>query len=177
MAEQISRRAQQRHQLRRSTAPFETHTVRFGAGSLNLKDSLDAMEGWARLTNVWHENEGEATARPGQTALATHGSGATCHSIRQLRDPRRRQRHPLLGRRLLACTAASPARPPRSTPATPATRSRSCPHRPPLSGEPWMFVADRARMRKIRADGLALPIGLPAPATPDHRARRPSTRA
>jgi hypothetical protein len=40
------------------------------------------------------------------------------------------------------------------------------PHRPPLSGQPWMFVADSARMRKIRDDGLSLPIGLPAPATP-----------
>src|SRR5262245_45274977 len=63
---------------------FETVIVRFGQLGLNLKDSLDAMEGWSRLTNIWHEHEAEATVRPGLTALATHGGN--CHSIRKLRN-------------------------------------------------------------------------------------------
>ena len=40
------------------------------------------------------------------------------------------------------------------------------PHRPTLSSDPWMWVADRNKMVKVRADGLVLPIGLPAPTTP-----------
>ena len=78
MAEQISRRS---NNITTSPfeSPFENQLTRFGLNGLNLKDSLDAMEGWARLTNIWHENEGEATGRPGQTSLATHG-GTTCHS-------------------------------------------------------------------------------------------------
>ena len=70
MPEQSSKRANQVTSAG-FEEPFETHLVRFGVGGLNLKDSLDAMEGWSRLTNVWHEHEHEATARPGQTAIAT----------------------------------------------------------------------------------------------------------
>jgi hypothetical protein len=164
MAEQISRRAQNVTNSPFEGA-FETHSVRFGSGTLNLKDSLDAMEGWARHTNVWHESEGEATARPGQTTLATHGGGATCHSIRKLRDPDTASTTRFWGvgtavhRGLSGATAAVSS-------GYSGDPLALLPHRPPLSGEPWLFVGDRTKMAKIRADGLALPIGLPAPAAP-----------
>lgn len=164
MAEQISRRAQNVTNAQFEGA-FETHTVRFGSGTLNLKDSLDAMEGWARHTNVWHQNESEATARPGQTSIATHGTGTTCHSIRKLRDPDSASATRFWG---IGSTLHRGA-----TGATAGVASgfsgdplALLPHRPPLSGEPWLFVGDRTKMAKVRADGLALPIGLPAPATP-----------
>jgi len=157
MAEQISRRANAVTGSR-FEGPFENHQVRYGRGTLNLKDSLDAMEGWSRLTNVWHENEGEATARPGLTPVATH-SGGTCHAIRALygANPTR-----FWG---IDTTVQRGATGPTSAVDTgysgdPLT---FVPHRPALSGHPWMYVADRNRMRKIRDDGLSLPIGLPAP--------------
>jgi hypothetical protein len=165
MAEQITRRA---NNVTKAAfdEPFETHTIRLGTGSLNLKDSLDVMEGWSRLTNVWHENEGEATTRPGQTPLATHGGGATCHSLRTLRDPGT----PANTTRFWGVGAAVHRGWTGATASVDSGYSGDpltfCPHRPPLSGEPWMFVADRNRMRKIRADGLSLPIGLPAPDPP-----------
>jgi hypothetical protein len=164
MAEQISRRA---NNVTASAfdSPFETQTVRFGSGTLNLKDSLDAMEGWSRHTNVWHQSEGEATARPGETTVATHGGTATCHSIRKLRDPDAAVTTRFWGvdgavHRGLTGATASVASGFSGDPLA------FLPHRPPLSGEPWLFVGDRLKMAKIRADGLALPIGLPAPATP-----------
>jgi len=164
MAEQISRRA---NNVTKATfdEPFETHTVRLGVGSLNLKDSLDVMEGWSRLTNVWHESEGEATTRPGEAPLATHGGGPV-HSIRKLRDPRtpaNTTRFWGVGSSVHRGWTGATSSVDSGYSGHPLTL---LPHRPPLSGEPWMFVADTARMRKIRADGLALPIGLPAPATP-----------
>jgi len=37
---------------------------------------------------------------------------------------------------------------------------------PAISGQPWAYIANRSRMRKVRVDGLSLPIGLPAPSVP-----------
>ena len=160
MAEQTSRRANPVTSAA-FEAPFETHQVRFGVGGLNLKDALDAMEGWSRMTNVWHEQEQEATARPGQTALASHGASPV-HSVRRLRDPRTGTDTRVWGvgtalHRGLAGTTTAVDTGYSGDPLA------LVPHRPTLSGDPWMFVGDRLRMRKLRADGLCVPIGLPAP--------------
>lgn len=46
------------------------------------------------------------------------------------------------------------------------------PERPPLSGDSWMYIGDRLKMRKVRAyDCLDLPIGLPIPPSIDQRFR------
>ena len=141
--------------------PFENHLVRFGVKGLNLKDSLDVLEGWSRHTNLDHDNMGEATVRPGQTSLAT--AGTAHHSVRTLRDEQAGTFTRLWGIDTDLYLGASGA-----LAAIDAGYSGDpltlLPHRPPLSGDPWMFVADRNRMRKVRADGLDLPIGLPAPA-------------
>ena len=162
MAEQISRRANN-VTTAAFDSPFETHTVRFGSGTLNLKDSLDAMEGWSRHTNVWHEQENEATARPGETVVATHGAtSGTVHSIRKLRDPDSDVTTRFWGvegdlhRGLSGATTVVSS-------GYSGFPLALLPHRPTLSGEPWLFVGDRAKMAKVRADGLALPIGLPIP--------------
>jgi hypothetical protein len=164
MSEQISRRA---NNVTASAfdAPFETPVIRCGVGSLNLKDSLDAMEGWSRMTNIWHEHEGEATGRPGQTSLATFPAGQACHSIRAMRDPSDNTQTRLWGvgtelRRGNTGATASAATGFSGHPLT------LLPHRPPLSGVPWMFIADDNKMVKVRADGLVLPIGLPEPDDP-----------
>jgi hypothetical protein len=39
------------------------------------------------------------------------------------------------------------------------------PHRPTQSPEPWMYVADGSRMRKVRVDGTNYPIGIAPPNT------------
>jgi hypothetical protein len=162
MAEQISRRANNVTSAG-FDQPFETHIVRFGAGGLNLKDSLDAMEGWSRMTNIWHEAENEVTARPGQDPIATHTGD--CHSVRLLRsastsDTRFWGVADQILRGHHGALAVADAGPYSGDPVA------LVPHRPTLSGDSWMFIGDRARMRKISPTGLSVPIGLPAPTTP-----------
>jgi hypothetical protein len=145
------------------TGPFENHPVRYGQGGLNLKDSLDVLDGWARHTNVDHDNNGEATSRPGQTSFAT--GGTKHHSIRRLRDPQTGIDHRVWGIDSSLYQGASGALAQIDTGYS-GDFLTLVPHRPPLSGDPWMFVADRSKMSKVRADGLVLPIGLPAPSAP-----------
>ena len=144
------------------TAPFNTEIVRLGVGGLNLKDAIDAIPQTqlARLTNGDHDVNGVLTSRPGQTSLAT--AGTKHHSVRKLRDPQAGTAPRIWGVDTALYLGASGALSQIDTgySGDPLTL---LPHRPPLSGDPWMFVADRTKMRKVRADGLDLPIGLPAP--------------
>lgn len=161
MPEQVSHRGDE---VTKSsfTGPFENHPIRYGLKGLNLKDSLDALEGWARMTNLDHDENGDTTARDGQTTVAT--GGTVIHSVRLLRDPQSGTDGRVWGIDSSLYLGASGI-----LSAIDSGYSGDfltlVPHRPPLSGDPWMFVADRSRMRKVRADGLTLPIGLPAPAT------------
>lgn len=143
-------------------SPFQTEIFPFGAGGLNLKDALDAIPvgQLSRSTNVIHSEDRAVTARPGLTALAT--AGTEHHSVRRLNDPQAGTYTRLWGIDQKLYRGQSGA-------LTEIDAGYSgdplylLPHRPPLSGDPWMFVADRSRMRKVRADGLDIPIGLPAP--------------
>jgi hypothetical protein len=142
-------------------APFANQIVRFGVNGLNLRDALDAQEGWARHTNLDHDNTGEATVRPGQTSLAT--GGTVHHAVRKLRDEQAGSFTRVWGIDTEVYIGPSGGLTQVDTgySGDPLTL---LPHRPPLSGDPWLFIADRSRMRKVRSDGLDLPIGLPAPA-------------
>lgn len=145
------------------TAPFENHYVRFGVKGLNLRDALDALDGWSRHTNLDHDNTGQATTRNGQTVLAT--AGTAHHSVRKLTDVASATFTRIWGIDSSVFRGASGALFSTDTGYS-GDPLALVPHRPPLSGQPWMFVGDRFRMRKIRSDGLSLPIGLPAPAAP-----------
>ena len=159
MPEQASRRGDQ-VTASRITGPFENHLIRYGRGGLNLHDSLDAMEGWSRLTNAEADENGDLTARAGQTVLAT--GGTEHHTIRLLRDPQTgvSTRYWGIDANLYRGASGALAIVDAGYSGFPLTL---VPHRPPLSGDPWMYVADRGRMRKVRADGLVTQIGLPAP--------------
>lgn len=147
------------------TAPYETAIYPYGLGGLNLKDQLDKtpVGQFSRHTNVIHTMDRGLTARPGVTLLAT--AGTNHHSVRRLSDPENATYTRIWGidqslyigqfGALVAIDGGYSGDP-----------IYLLPHRPPLSGDPWMFVADRSRMRKVRADGLDLPIGLPAPDDP-----------
>ena len=99
--------------------------MRFGSGTLNLKDSLDAMEGWSRHTNVWHESEGEATVAPGRrpssrrTATARPVTRSASCAIPTA--PRRRASGASAARCIAGSRTATTSR---SPPATAATRWR-----------------------------------------------------
>ncbi len=144
--------------------PFQTEIYAFGQGGLNLRDQVDAVPvgQFPIHTNLTHTMDRGVTVRPGLTVLAT--AGTNHHSVRRLSDPQNSTYTRIWGidqslylgqSGALAVIDAGYSGDPLYL----------LPHRPPLSGDPWMFVADRLRMRKVRVDGLDLPIGLPAPAT------------
>jgi hypothetical protein len=144
-------------------APFSTEIFPFGAGGLNLKDALDAIPvgQLSRSTNMIHSQDRAVTGRPGLTSLATVGTEH--HSVRRLSDPQAGTYTRIWGVDQKLYRGQSGALTEIDTGYS-GDPLYLLPHRPPLSGDPWMFVADRLRMRKVRADGLDLPIGLPAPA-------------
>lgn len=144
-------------------APFQTEIYPMGVGGVNLKDQADAVPvgQFTRLLNFIHTQDRALTGRPGLTAYAT--AGTNHHSVRRLNDPQNSTYTRVWGidQSLYVGQAGALAVVDAGYSGDPLTL---LPHRPPLSGDPWMFVGDRSRMRKVRADGLDLPIGLPAPA-------------
>jgi hypothetical protein len=146
--------------------PFETNITRFGMKGLNLIEQIDMVEPdeLTRMLNVIHYRDGGLTTRPGQVALNGTAVGTTHHSMRRLNNPSLAGFTRVHGVDTALYIGS----------AGPATNIDSgysgdpltlVPYRTPQSGETWMFVADRTRMRKVRSDGLDLPIGLPAPTT------------
>jgi hypothetical protein len=145
-------------------APFENQTVRLGVKGLNLIDALDTIDSTqlSRMTNCDHDANGDLTSRPGQSVLAS--GGTEHHSVRKLRDPQSGTFTRIWGIDASLRIGATGGLTTIDTGYS-GDPLALLPHRPPLSGDPWMFVGDRGRMRKVRADGLDLPIGLPAPAS------------
>lgn len=154
-----------------TAAPFqnppETPTFRIGRGGLNLRDSPDllAPEDCLYATNTDDELDG-VTARYGQTGLATTGAG-TITGIGRLDRPSDAAYTRFVGRgtsvyygQAGALTDLNPVVPFSGDPLT------FLPHRPTLSGAAWMFIADRANMLKVRADGTFAGLGRTPPAAP-----------
>lgn len=145
------------------TQPFQTEIYPFGQGGLNIHDQADAIPvgQFARHTNLVHTNDRAVTVRPG---LITHATvGTQHHSVKRLSDPANATFTRIWGVDQSLYIGQSGALSLIDTGYS-GDPIYLLPHRPPLSGAPWMFVADRLRMRKVRSDGLDLPIGLPAPA-------------
>jgi hypothetical protein len=143
--------------------PFLTQFIIPGIGGIDLKRAIDRVppEKLAVMFNVQRDNEeGSLTSRAGQASFATAGS--THHVIKRLNDiddatwtrifaVDNQLYYGQSGALTLADTGY--ANEPSSMVA----------HRPPFSGDAWMYVGNSLRMRKIRADGTDLPIGLPPP--------------
>ncbi|HZI93228.1 MAG TPA: hypothetical protein VFE84_03220, partial [Patescibacteria group bacterium] len=142
-------------------APFETPGVRFGLKGLDLKNASDITppDAYRLLTNATHDVNGQITARPGLVDLTGHTDDI--HSVRRLNDPDSATFTRIwgvgtsvgFGQAAITETEAGFSGQPLCL----------VPYRPPLSGEPWMFITDQNKGRKMRADGLTLPISLAAP--------------
>lgn len=143
--------------------PFETEYFPFGMGALKIQNQLDAIPvgQFAIHTNLIYLTTNGVSPRPGLTSFATGGTNH--HSVRRLNDPQNSTYTRIWGTDQALRIGQSGA-------LTQIDTGYSgdplvlLPHRPPLSGDPWMFVADRSRMRKVRFDGLTVPIGLASPA-------------
>jgi len=147
------------------TGSWETPIYPLGVGGLDLTHAVDAVPvgSFTRLTNLtWIPGEPRLlTGRAGQTVLASPG-GTDVHSIQRIDDPEASTFTRLWGvdgTLFFGPTAGSNIASGFS--GDPLT---IVPDRPPLSGDPWAYIADSAKMVKVRAsDGLVVPIGLPAP--------------
>lgn len=142
---------------------FSTQFVRFGSGGLNLRPQTDVVptHQLSRMTNVVRRRTGSLTARLGQTALATAAGKTAIHSFGRLNIAQTNDFQRIWGAdtelyygKTGALTSAESG-----FSGNPLTMIGAD---PPIPGDPWMYVADSLKMRKIRADGLDLEIGLRA---------------
>lgn len=146
--------------------PFESTFTRFGVKGLNINDAIDAVEPdeLTRMLNVTHRLDMSVTSRPGLSNITGAAVGTNHHSICRLNDEFSNTFTRLEGVDTSLYIGQGPLTSIDSGySGNPLTFA---PYRPPFSQQPWMYVADSARMRQVRSDGLDLPIGLPAPSTP-----------
>lgn len=144
------------------TAPFQTPVYPLGSGGIDLASAIDKVEvgRFTRLTNAYFSpgDSRELTGRPGQTAFVS--LSGEVQAIGRLSDATDHTTTYLWGAGTTLALGAS------GSPTTVATGFSGdpltiLPARPPLSGAPWAYVGDSAKMVKVRDDGLVLPIGLP----------------
>lgn len=146
--------------------PWTTPIARVGLDGLQLNKALDQLtvQELARVSNLFHTG-GALFVRPGMTDFAT--AAATIHSIRRLNDPKNATFIRFWGMSdgTWGTTISG---------AVNVLKSGFSGHpltlltvRPALSGEPWMMAADSSLMQKANRTGPSLPVGLPAPATPN----------
>lgn len=165
MPEQVSRAGQPITEAS-YTAPFSTPIYPM-AGGLVLAKAVDALGPgeFSRLTNVYTYDDPsgrQLIGRVGQTSFAT-ASQALVHSILRVELPQTASSTYAIGAGteinfgsagILGIVSTGYSGDPLTLLA----------HRPELSGDPWVFVGDSAKMAMIRAtDGVEMPIGLPAP--------------
>jgi len=147
-------------------SPYQTPMFQIGAEGLNLRDALDRLTGQelSRSTNVDIRGNGEVQTRWGQHEFATSG-GTKVHSGRELRDPRGNTITRVWGidGNLFIGGSGGLSQIDTGYSGDPL---HLVPLRPDHGGASWMYVADKDRMRKVRNDGLDLPIGLPQAADP-----------
>lgn len=141
---------------------YDTLVGRLGKAGLNITKELDVLspDELSRMQNVVRILDGALESRPGQTSLAT--AGTNHHSIGRLNNPQSSNFTRFVGADTAVYQGTAGALTSRDTSYSgdPLTL---LPHRPTLSGQPWMFVADRSRMRKISTAGVVSTIGLAAP--------------
>lgn len=142
---------------------WQDDPIRFGAGGLDLAAAVDAIPPGrvARLKNLQQVVDGGLTPRPGQTAINPIAAGAIIHTLARLEDPGNDTFTRIVGvdaelrygvsAFLVADTGYS------------GKPLAIVLYRPPQSGETWAIVGDENKMRKIRRDGLNLPLGRAAP--------------
>jgi hypothetical protein len=146
--------------------PFLSQIYPAGAGGLDLKRALEEINPLkaARLTNLSQvKQEGSLVGRPGLTTLAT--AGTNVHSIGRLNDPSpTNPTYQLVvgaDTSLYMGTSGALTQVDTGYSGYPLTLAQ---YHPPISDDTWMYIADSARMRKVRAsDQLSLPIGFPPP--------------
>jgi hypothetical protein len=151
---------------------YQEDSNRFTSTGLGLNTPIDMMPPgkFPFLQNLRSTPFGELVCRPGAYGLCIVVSAQTpTHSIRHLADPRNAADAYIVGTGTHVAVVPTPTLI-HTNPSTDTDSGYSgdplalVPYRPESSPDPWMYIADRLRMRKIRRDGALHTIGLPAPA-------------
>lgn len=144
---------------------WRTEIIRLAPGGVNLTKSLDALDPSevAILTNGLTMLGGGVETRPGLTPLVF--GGGVRHSVFRLNDPRNNTSDLFWGVDATLQQGAVGVTNPiaggfSGNPLSFVSWQSE------YSGEPWVFVADDARMAKASLGSGALPIGLPRAAQP-----------
>lgn len=147
--------------------PFTTPIVRVGREGLNLAKSLDdlSMAEVSRMANLYHTG-GDLQTRLGQTLLTT--LSGTVHSIRRMNDPRHSSFTRFWGAGTGWFRGASGSGLTQLDAGLSGNPLCLLTTRPPLSGEPYMVMADSNAVRKASgtAGAPSLPLGLPMTGAP-----------
>lgn len=168
---------------------FQLQAMVFGVTGLDIQTTLNELEPTAarRLTNLVRLEGGGLTVRPGLTVLATSAelTPQETHTIVRLNDPDgavefgftddllRPRGYRFVGGGTSLCIVGGNG----GSAITQIDTGWSgdglytLAYRPSLSAAPWLYIADTAKMRKVRAQSpttaLVLPLGLPRPTNPD----------
>lgn len=143
---------------------WQSNPFKIGVAGANLAKSVDSLDPneLARMTNVLSGQGGGVTTRPGLTAWLSFGAQIT--ALGRLNVPHGPHTTLFSGVDGKFC---------RGEPGAPAVLDTGftgplilLPYQAVQSGEPWMYVADFAKMAKASLTSPALPIGLPKPAQP-----------
>lgn len=147
-----------------SERQWQKDDIIFGAGELDLCKAVDQIPPthFSRMKNAMRTMIGAITSRPGLTTVCSTSLGAYVHSIARLEDPANNSYSRIVG-------VDSALYFTRTTTLQQAETGFSgrpmslVTFRPALSGESWMLIGDGTKMRKIRRDGLILPLGVRPP--------------
>jgi len=143
--------------------PFQSDDIDFGVGGMTIRTAVDKIppNKFSRLRNVTRTIDGAFTTRPGLTPINATYPGLIVHSLARLEDAPNFAWTRVWGIDSALCLGAT--EPTVLETGFSGNALSTVAYRPPLSSDPWIFVGDELKMRKVRRDGLILPIGLPAP--------------
>lgn len=141
---------------------YQSQPIRFGLQGLVLKPARDLVnpDQATILSNLDNVKGGKLQVRPGQTLLGQ--AGATVHTIRRLNAQNGASYARFYGidGNLYSGTTGNPSLVDSGYSGRPLW---TVPYRSEIAGDSWLYLADSAKMAKVRLDGTVMPIGLAAP--------------
>lgn len=151
---------------------FKRKAIKFDCRGIQISRPVDALDEnyYLKLTNVRSFQDGSLRQRGGYVALTSVAADNPVHSIRVLNDDvtgASQAKAAILGIGTKVYTSNAALTTLTSKDSGYSGKFLSfVPHRPNQSPEPWMYIGDSSRLRKINVAGTNYPIGISAPNAP-----------